>query len=311
MIKLLSCYGLGFGLLAWCGIAVGQSSEEIQKKKFDKLVSVVWETAGNGVFSSPKQCAVNAKIKLKNTEAIHVEYQWEIQNERFQPIKQFEIGGFVLSAKNDSVTLSKRYSPLSPGFSQFVLRVRIREKAVENLAGWAVVKKFRVGYQPEKIKYRPSQQADFNQFWKESKNELAKVKPEFSARIVEEKSDGDYRLYEVEMRSYGGVRVGGWLEVPRGDSAFPCLLRVPGYSQAMKPVGKEKVKGLAVFSFNIRGHGNSQKDVPGQPGNYWIRGLDDKKDYFYRGAYLDCIRAVEFLKSRSFIDPKRIAVRGG
>jgi cephalosporin-C deacetylase-like acetyl esterase len=68
---------------------------------------------------------------------------------------------------------------------------------------------------------------------------------------------------------------------------------------------------MAVFSFNVRGHGNSQADVAGQPENFWIRGLEAPEGYYYQGAYADCVRAVDFLVSRSEIDATRIAVSGG
>ena len=68
---------------------------------------------------------------------------------------------------------------------------------------------------------------------------------------------------------------------------------------------------MIVFSFNPREHGNSQDDIKEKPRNYWIRGLDDKEGYYYQGAYLDCVRAVDFLCSRKEVDPERIAVAGG
>ena len=74
----------------------------------------------------------------------------------------------------------------------------------------------------------------------------------------------------------------------------------------MKPVGGQE--NLIIFSFNPRGHGNSQDDIPGKPHDFWIRGLDSKDSYFYRGAYLDCIRAMDFLCSRKDVDQNRIAV---
>ena len=111
------------------------------------------------------------------------------------------------------------------------------------------------------------------------------------------------------MRSLGRVRVRGWYEKPKTPGGVAALLRVPGYGQDMRPTGSSSP--LAVFSFNIRGHGNSQEDVPGRPQNYWIRGLDDKHGYFYQGAYADCVRAVDFLASRKEVDVKRIGVTGG
>jgi len=116
-------------------------------------------------------------------------------------------------------------------------------------------------------------------------------------------------VYEVSMRSFGNIRVRGWYEVPKSKGPHPVILRVPGYGGNMKPIAR--FKDMVVFSFNPRGHGNSQEDIKGNPSNYWIRGLDNKEGYYYQGAYLDCVRAVDFLCSRKEVDPKRIAVEGG
>ena len=111
------------------------------------------------------------------------------------------------------------------------------------------------------------------------------------------------------MFSLGGVRVRGWYEKPTTGPPSAGLLRVPGYGQDMQPTGSSDP--LAVFSFNVRGHGNSQDDVSGMPQDYWLRGLDDKQGYYYQGAYADCVRAIDFLASRPEVDATRIAVTGG
>ncbi len=118
-----------------------------------------------------------------------------------------------------------------------------------------------------------------------------------------------HEVYEVEMRSLGDVRVRGWYEKPKASGRFPALLSVPGYGSNMRPTGSSDP--MVFFSFNIRGHGNSQQDVRGEPHNYWLRGIEDKQGYFYQGAYADCVRAVDFLVSRPEVDPERIAVTGG
>ena len=156
-----------------------------------------------------------------------------------------------------------------------------------------------------------TREADFDSFWKATLGALAEVEPGFKMERKAGMDSETHEVFEVEMRSLGGVRVRGWYERPKGggEGRVPALLRVPGYSSTMWPTGDGE--RVAYFSFNVRAHGNSQDDVPGQPENYWIRGLDDKEGYYYQGAYADCVRAVDFLVSREEIDGERIAVTGG
>jgi cephalosporin-C deacetylase-like acetyl esterase len=68
---------------------------------------------------------------------------------------------------------------------------------------------------------------------------------------------------------------------------------------------------MVSLALNIRGHGNSQDQVnPGFPG-YLQYHVDDSEQYIYRGAYMDCLRAVDFLYSRNEVDTTRVAVEGG
>ena len=152
-------------------------------------------------------------------------------------------------------------------------------------------------------------ESDFQKFWDGSLDRLEKVGPQYRLIHQPKLSEGELDVYEVRMRSYGNVRVGGWYEVPKSKGPHPAIIRVPGYGANMKPVNL--FNDVIVLSFNPRGHGNSQEDVKGKPGNYWIRGLDDKEGYYYQGAYLDCVRAVDFLCSRKEVDTARIGVKGG
>ena len=122
---------------------------------------------------------------------------------------------------------------------------------------------------------------------------------------------GQPNTYEVSMKSFGNVTVRGWLEIPpplEKASDCPVVIRFPGYGNQMKPTRKSYP--WVVFSFNPRAHGNSQDEIKGKPVDYWLRGLDRKEDYFYRGAFLDCVRALDYVASLKNIDPDRIAVIG-
>ncbi len=166
----------------------------------------------------------------------------------------------------------------------------------------------RVGCAPDEVLFPLTAAEDFDDFWERTLEELAAVDPQAELRAVERSPAPRARLYELTLRSLGGVRVRGWLQVPLAKGPHPAILRVPGYTQTMRPL--DEADDAIVLSFNIRAHGNSTDDVPGHPIDYWLRGLDDPDAYFYRGAYADCVRAVQYLCSRDDVDQERLAVWG-
>jgi cephalosporin-C deacetylase-like acetyl esterase len=79
----------------------------------------------------------------------------------------------------------------------------------------------------------------------------------------------------------------------------------------MKPAWLVQDDDFVSFGLNIRGHGNSRDDVdPGFPG-YLQDHLLDPECYIYRGAYMDCLRALDFMFSRPEVDTTRVVVEGG
>jgi cephalosporin-C deacetylase len=69
-------------------------------------------------------------------------------------------------------------------------------------------------------------------------------------------------------------------------------------------------KGVAVLSVAVRGKLKSSSEFnPGYPG-LLISGLESKENYGYRGVISDCVRSVDFLRSRPEIDPERIYACG-
>lgn len=69
-------------------------------------------------------------------------------------------------------------------------------------------------------------------------------------------------------------------------------------------------KGVAVLSVAVRGKLKSSSEFnPGYPG-LLTSGLASKENYGYRGVISDCVRGVDFLRSRPEIDPDRIYACG-
>jgi cephalosporin-C deacetylase-like acetyl esterase len=256
---------------------------------------------GDGIFVEEDGFEVGAKLHNETPMAMDGTVRWQIEDDE---------GGVLLEA-SAAASLAARgtgdvgceFAPNAPGFYKVTCAFE-PESGDEGAAGSRLL-----GYRPEDMEAPSTRQPDFDAFWAHTLSALGEVDPQFE---MIRKADGDtetHELYEVKMRSLGNVRVGGWYEKPRAEGAFPALVCLPGYTQSMEPT--KTSDPIAVLSFNIRGHGNSQEDVPGEPGDYWVRGLDDKEGYFYQGAYADCVRAVDFLASRPEVDKSRIAVTGG
>ena len=242
-----------------------------------------------------------AEIKNETQESIAGKLQWSLCDAQQNLLLKFDQPKSLKVPADSTVTVSHKFQTPAAGFYYAKVTLDSGQQKYSQL--------FRFGSAPEAIKSERVPEQDFDKFWSQTRERLEKIEPHYLATKQIESKDKKLTLFEVEFHSFGNVRVSGWLEIPKTPGPHPCVLRLPGYGQKMKPLNK--FDDLAVFSFNIRGHGNSQKDISGKPNNFWIRGLEDKDNYFYRGAYMDCVRAMQFLKNHPKIDPQKIAVWGG
>ncbi len=206
-------------------------------------------------------------------------------------VKKLSTGRFVFTVKD-----------LKPGFYKATV-------SLESKMGNSKLS-FNFGYEPEKIVSPADPQPDFAEFWQRAKAELATVDPQYNMIRIDSLCTEKHNVYLVEMRSLGNALIRGWYQVPVKPGRYPAIMQVQGYSSVMVPSYINYGDDVIGFGLNIRGHGNSRDDVnPGFPG-YILSGLEDKEKYIYRGAYMDCVRAVDFLCSRPEVDASRIAVEG-
>ena len=178
----------------------------------------------------------------------------------------------------------------------------------QDLQGISLKEKYGFAVAPTAFVRPPTLPADFDAFWKAARTELDSVPPQFTLTPTPQYSTEKTDVFEVEMHSLGDVRVRGFYAKPKKKGVLPAILHLQGYSSYMLPYDVDAP--YIQFFMNIRGHGNSRDDVnPGFPG-YLFKGIDSPQTYIYRGAYMDCIRAVDFLCSRAEVDTSRIGVEG-
>ncbi len=254
--------------------------------------------SGDGIYPQGQPMMLRAVLKSAAGVRLEGELRWKIETDAKAPVLE---RSRPWSVESGEVPVELEFAPAKAGFYRATCSfVRGKEELSHSMT---------LGYAPEKITAPTTARPDLKTFWSEARSELARIRPRFRTTPQPQDSDEHRTVHLVEMRSLGDVRVRGWYEVPRKPGKYPAVLRVPGYGQNLRPIRRHD--DMIVFSFNVRGHGNSQDDVSGKPTDYWIRGLDDKRNYYYRGAYMDCIRAVDFLASRDEVDRQRIAITGG
>ena len=204
---------------------------------------------------------------------------------------------------NDSKSLLIRVSPKVPGFYHINFMV--------NTPDYDDTVKKVFGVSPEMIKSQLHKPDDFNAFWKQTRTDLEKVKPDYKITERKDLSTKYKKVYLVEMRSYDNLLIRGWLVVPTDGKNFPVHYRTPGYLVSLKP--NMDNDDFITFDLNVRGNGNSKDVIDVGTDHYCLVYIENKDKYIYRGIYMDCIRGVDFLYSHPGlgIDTSKIFVEGG
>ncbi len=241
-------------------------------------------------------------IENKGEGKVDMAIHWTIMTDDWRPLKSMTVHRSV--EPNQSIRADcPLYRFPGAGFYRVKAQVNVGDS-------WQQDMEHVIGVDPEEITAPKDEIQDFEQFWDKALNELAAVAPDYKLTPVE-RPGAKTDLYRVEMKSYQGKTVRGWLEVPKSEGVYPALLRVPGYQENMEPI--DVMDDMIVFSFNTRDHGESD-DSNGEgtrAWDMWVRGFEAVDNYYYKGLFLDCIRAMDFLESREDVDQNRIAIWGG
>ena len=152
---------------------------------------------------------------------------------------------------------------------------------------------------------------DLDTFWQRTTEELARTKPNAALEEAPEQSGREFLTYQVTLDSFQGRRLRGWYSVPKDAppaGGFPAVLAVPGYG-GDKPIPTHLVmSGYAVLTLFPRGQGESKKEWELEHSTKLTYYVTDKEKYYYRGAYMDCLRGLDFLSARREVDPNRLGM---
>ncbi len=158
---------------------------------------------------------------------------------------------------------------------------------------------------------------DFTEFWQQSRTAMAAEPLEASTELVPYPAKG-VAVSRVEYRGFQGARIRGWYARPTAGAPHPGLVVYHGYNWNLEggihDIVNWALHGYATFGLSVRGQQDSGESVPSPHGHVagWMtQGILDPAQYYYRGVYLDALRAVDWLARQSEVVTDRIGVVGG
>lgn len=190
---------------------------------------------------------------------------------------------------------------------------------------------YNIGYNPTGIVSESTAPKDFWTYWNKAKKDLAAVKPDFQIEEITDKSSSKRKIYLVTMKSVADAKDGnpvtirGYYAEPVAEGTYPTLLHFQGTDGGSSTPwcpNADDNEGYCEFVLSVRGQmlnnrePNLSDNVYGRDEktgktDYYSYGWGDKDKHYYRGAYLDCVRAVDFLKTQAKVDVNNIFAVGG
>lgn len=201
----------------------------------------------------------------------------------------------------------------NPGFLDCVLKA--------DIAGKSCTHHVKIGFSPEKLRPYTQQPADFVEFWNKAKSEAQQCPMTFTTKYVPEYSNEKVDCYLVKLQCYKkGQHVYGYLTRPKAKGKYPVVLCPPGAGvKTLKEPMRHRFyaeQGFIRLEMEIHGLNpelspETFKDLSASFGDYLLKGLDDRDNYYMKKVYLACVRAIDYLTSLDEWDGKNVIVQGG
>lgn len=209
---------------------------------------------------------------------------------------------------------------LSPGFYRLAVDVNRNNTFI-----------FNIGYALEDVTCQPNPQPDFWSFWDSWVDRLEAIDMDAEMTLLDSLSNGYRNIYEVRLLSAPDTNDGAPVEIwgyyaepKKAVGTFPTLIHYyatdNGTTQPTIPLS-DNFREWCEFYLSVRGQMLSrikEQERTGQsqtaysdPDGFYALGYGDRDNHYYRAAYLDCLRAVDFVLTRSKVDQKRIFAEGG
>ena len=169
------------------------------------------------------------------------------------------------------------------------------------------------GFEPEKIKMVYDLPEDFMDFWMANRKALADTPVELKE---DPRSNKDYKVWQVTIKSLNDHTLNGWLSVPTGKGPFPAFVQVPPAGPGAVGPATQYAKEAITLVINVHRYPSADnwKEQAERhnkfAGNYPKAGAGSRNTYFYRAVYTGVDRAINYVASLPEWDKKHMVTYG-
>ena len=272
---------------------IKEATQAIEKALRPKASMLIDDNMG--IFEGDGPHVLQVGLKAHEDQSIDVELA--LSKDSGEPVVTFvktaEIvdGEGVCSFKLD----------LEPGFYHAVFSMTDDKGKVELTSS-------NIGINPELISSPQDKQPDFDAFWEQTLAELAAVEPEYTLTLLEEHSNDVRRTYRVDMKSFGGESISGVYVEPVKPGKYSTTIYYMGYNSDLYYQHPSSNPEMVEFTLCVRGQALNEPE--GERVKWVAEGLESKESYYYRGAFADVVRAIDFVCSREKVDQERLVAEG-
>lgn len=280
------------------------TSVEIVDPANIKTLTINVPVTDNRVYSDGN-VTIKVEIKNDNEEDVAANAELRVTTDKFIDYKSLSQTADVKAGESVELTFTFE---AEPGFYHVTALVN------DETAG-----AFNIGVDPTEIVSPTDKQSDFDELWAAAKAELATVAIDATFTKIEEKSTAKRNVWLVEMNSIADSKNGepaiirGYYAEPVAEGKYPAIVHYQGYDSGYDPYCPDG-NGNADFCelyLSTRGQLiNNREPYENTYGDWFQFNFGNKDTYYYRGAYMDVLRAIDFLCSRDKVDSNNLFAEG-
>lgn len=302
-------------------LGVGHVLSEVQAIDYSRLpdVEIMFDRNSIKHFNGDEKPSVRVAVKNPGDVDADIDLLLSLRHDDYRVHEEYGFWSKTVSVAAGQTSDAVYELDVEPGVYHLVLSGNYREVAAANIA-----------YELEQVESPVDAGGDFEDFWSDAMAELAGVAPEYKMTRLNDYSTSERTVYLVEMKSvadmagdpkasgYTPVTVRGYYAEPNAPGKYQAVVTYQGYdsnpeTQQYIPYGGSN-PGRIDFVLSTRGQGiNNRGEYKAENeyyGDWFMFGFGNRDSFYYRGAYMDAVRAFDFVSSREKADTDNIFGEG-